>query len=139
MSRPVRLTLRRQRLRALATWLETRVPVARFRMDTQGRHPGVHPPAARHYCGTVGCALGWAAAKPAFQRAGLRWQWEQVRGGWLGVVYFGRSAYLDAARHFFGLRFREAYLLFGAHADRTRAAECRLLRQAALGPFGEED
>ena len=94
-----------------------------FDMDFWAHHEGDHPPVAQHYCGTVGCALGWAAMDKGFNRAGLKLIWAssssiyypgQRSPLYVGVPTFDGHTVGMAAKAFFGLSREEVENTFYA-------------------------
>lgn len=71
-------------------------------------------------CGTTGCALGWAAAMPAFQKLGLRFGSEGTPTLTTDIWSEGWGPY-TAVRKLFALQCGEAWHLF-APSDRERNA-----------------
>lgn len=65
MSKPVSIAVGNRRLLKLADFLD-KLPRKRFTYDRW-----VAEDWTEKSCGTAGCALGWAASMPAFQRLGL--------------------------------------------------------------------
>jgi len=80
------------RLRMLATFLDD-VPPEKFDIGF-------------YWCGTKGCAMGWAASIPSFRAAGWLLSDRDQAPQYQGYVSY------DAASAFFGITVDEAYDLF---------------------------
>lgn len=114
-----------RRLTKLADFMDAlpRKANKHFYMNTFYRHDGGHPidvsPAValrKLDCGTQACALGWAAAIPAFKKAGL-----ELHDSWVSLkgVYVGEEA---MAEEFFACDcYRE--LFHSKNADITTPKE----------------
>ena len=111
--------MNKQRLQALANVLRN-VPPVHFNLScwrcntnvkTEARHENAtDEQLVEHYCGTTGCAIGWACAMPEFQAQGLVWNLAR------GVPELIQNGYKDtgweAVQALFSISYREAQLLF---------------------------
>jgi hypothetical protein len=90
-----------QRLLKVAKILDT-VPEEKFNLSMW-----------RNSCGTVACAVGWAASDPGFKRAGfsLRKHESSIWGN-LHVPHYGEVNHWTAVEKFFGLSREQAEYLF---------------------------
>jgi len=79
-------------------------------------------------CGTIGCAIGWAASDPWFTRRGLKLveDWEDQKGKMTYVPVFRDEEDLDAVGAFFGLEWEDATALFGDIANGTKT-RCQVI------------
>jgi hypothetical protein len=111
-----------QRLLKVARILDS-VPEEKFDLRHWKRSPFPWEPE----CGTVACAVGWAASDPGFKRAGLSVSMDRYGAGeiWfrkhlegLQENLLGKNAFLnwEAVTEFFGISRDEAFGLF-SHAS----------------------
>lgn len=75
-------------------------------------------------CGTTACALGWAAVKPSFRKAGLKFADAHVdgEGKLYGTVYYDYKYGFEAGGTFFGIDEVTSRYLFDPeeyHAKKT--------------------
>lgn len=93
-----------------------------FEHSTDDHQPHVHglkrgtfvQRAHMNKCGTVACALGWAATVPSFARAGLKLKVDYIGpdGHISGGVEFGKARGTEAAENFFEIDAYQAEYLF---------------------------
>lgn len=103
-------------------------------MDIGENPPLVALENRHHACGTVGCAMGWTPAVPAFRDL---LTWKQMNGNIVGAVVYINQApdiepsgyYLtdwDVIEHFFKLSAHDAQYLFMPGGASTRYNGCRV-------------
>jgi len=110
-------TVRINRLTKLAELLESLKPGKHFDMETWGEHNADEPPHldknGKPGCGSVACALGWAACLPSFRKAGLKVEYaDGVYGNPVWVPTYKGFTGEIAGAEFFGIDWNEAYDLF---------------------------
>lgn len=96
-----------RRLLVLAEFLETKVPIEKFNLDTWAS-------GELDECGTTACACGWATTIPEFAAAGLTLSPLTVFGR-RGLRFDGHASY-TAASKFFETDGVDAYKLFSPEA-----------------------
>jgi hypothetical protein len=92
------------------------IPAKRF--DLADIVNGYETPPSPHNCNTIGCAIGWLAMHPKFQKLGLGLD---ARGG---LMWKGHPAHFDdAAAELFSIPRGDADVMFEARWDPTTSRQ----------------